>query len=96
MDIDTRTSIYAAVSNKKLKTEPRVIFLDLLLYPYTVYMENGAIYMYKYTENGTNGKRQLPFVCCKQKRKKEDFFLGWQTINVIDNCCFITHTHIYL
>jgi hypothetical protein len=27
------------------------------------------------TENGTNGKRQLQFVCCKQKMEMANFYL---------------------
>jgi hypothetical protein len=30
--------------------------------------------MFPQTENGSNGKQQLPFVCCKQKRKTEVCF----------------------
>jgi hypothetical protein len=33
------------------------------------------IYIYKYTEDGTNGKWQLPFVCYKQKRQTSISFL---------------------
>jgi hypothetical protein len=34
------------------------------------------MYTYIYTENGTDGKRQLPFVCCKLKRKWHTFFVS--------------------
>jgi hypothetical protein len=31
--------------------------------------------LYIYAENGTNGKRQLPFVCCKRKTETTNFRL---------------------
>ncbi len=32
-------------------------------------------YMSMYTENGTNGKQKLPFVCCKWKKHTKNFRL---------------------
>jgi hypothetical protein len=56
----------------------------------TVYIYSHTnIHKYKYihSENGSNGKQQLKFVCCKWK-KWNFVFLGQQMINVNNNCCF--------
>ncbi len=63
---------------------------------------------YVYKENRTNGKQQLPFVCCKRKTETANFplfaakgngkwkfvFLGRQTINSHQNCCCSQHAHL--
>ncbi len=40
------------------------IYIHIYKYIY-VCTEYVYIYMYVFTENGTNGRRQLPFVCCQ-------------------------------
>ncbi len=34
-----------------------------------------CVCVYIYTKNGTNGKRKLPFVCCKRKKETANFRL---------------------
>jgi hypothetical protein len=33
------------------------------------------VYVHLQVENGTNGKRQIPFICCKQKTETANFRL---------------------
>jgi hypothetical protein len=67
--------------------------------------------MHADAENGTNGKRQLPFDSYKRKteaanirlfaanenEKLKFVFLDWLTINswVIDDCCFDKRAHLF-
>jgi hypothetical protein len=59
------------------------------------------------TENGTNEKRQLPFVSCKQKivtanfglfaaskNGKHTFFLSQQMVTGNNVCCFSNPAHL--
>jgi hypothetical protein len=54
-------------------------------------------FQYKYTvyRNGINGKRQLPFVFCKQKTETTKFYLfSANGKTVIDICYFSKRAHL--